>query len=145
MSEELDKRLREAVRPVEPEAGFTDAVMARIGAHDSARGDGVGHDRVWHDGVGSHRVGTHRVQPDRLLPAGLRVRAAAWRWLSGAAAAIVIAGLLVHVQQARHTREGLAARQALMEALQVTAKSLEIAKHALNDSNAPAGAPDPGV
>jgi anti-sigma-K factor RskA len=115
MSEELDKHLRQALRPVNPGPGFPDAVMTRIGARESAR-----HARSW-------------------------VHAPAWRWLSGAAAAILVVVLLVHVQQVRHTREGLAARQALLQALQVTAKSLELAKRAVNDSNAPTGAPDSGA
>jgi hypothetical protein len=68
-----------------------------------------------------------------------------WRWLSGAAGAILIVVLVVHTQQVRHTREGLAARQALIQALQVTAKSLEFAKRAVNDSNAPSRAPDSGA
>jgi hypothetical protein len=128
MSEDVDKRLREALKPVDPGSGFTDAVMTRI---DSRAQPGA--------------RSSSRTAVDRLLSVGLRVRAPAWRWLSGAAAAIVIAALLVHTQQTRHTREGLAARQALLEALQVTAKSLQVAKRALNDSNAPASAPDSGV
>ena len=113
MSEELDERLRQALRPVDPGQEFTDVVMSRVGNP-------------------SHAV--------------LRsVRTPAWRWLSGAAAAILIATLLVHARQVRHTREGLAARQALLQALQVTSKSLELAKQAVNDSSANTNAPDSGV
>jgi hypothetical protein len=37
MREDVDKRLREALRPVDPGVGFTDAVMSRIGARDERR------------------------------------------------------------------------------------------------------------
>jgi hypothetical protein len=134
MREDVDKRLREALQPVDPGVGFTDAVMSRIGARDERVDDAQ-------PGEGS----AAHAEVDRSRPVGFPGRARVWRWLSGAAAAIVIAGLLVNAQQARHTREGLAARQALMEALQVTAKSLAVAKRALNDSSAPASAPDSGV
>ena len=125
MSEELEKGLRQALRPVDPGERFTDGVMARAGAQESAR--------------------LERPQPDSPGHARPWGHTPMWRWLSGATAAILIVVLVVHTQQVRHTREGLAARQALIQALQVTAKSLEFAKRAVNDSNAPSRVPDSGA
>ncbi|HEY4210257.1 MAG TPA: hypothetical protein VGM84_02145 [Steroidobacteraceae bacterium] len=117
MSDELDKPLREALRPVDPGSTFTDTVMTRIVTDKRSRLDPA--------------------RPDDSRPAGRWIHATPWRWVSGAAVAIVLAALLVHTQQVRHTREGLAARQALMQALQVTARSLEVAKRAVSDSHGP--------
>jgi len=100
-------------------------VMTRVGAQEGAR--------------------PGRSQPD--TPGRVRAwaHAPAWRWLSGAAAAILIVVLVVHTQEVRHTREGLAARQAVLQALRVTAKSLELAKRAVNASDAPTHRSDSGA
>jgi|SRR5579863_3778209 len=116
MNDELDKSLHAALRSVDPGEAFTDAVMARVGAQ--AR---------------EHK----RVQMPRVTPA--------WRWLLGAGAATVVILVLVDLQQARQMREGLEARQALIQALRVTGQSLELANRAANDTSASANDPGSGV
>ncbi len=126
MSDELDNRLREALRPADPGTQFTDAVMTRIVADGSQRLDHTQPDSQ-RPSLAAHHA--RSAPPWR--------RATTWRWLSGAAAAVVLAVLLVHAEQVRHMNEGLAARQALIQALRVTARSLELAKRAVNDSHEP--------
>jgi hypothetical protein len=129
MSEELEKGLRQALRPIDPGERFTAGVMARTGAQQSARLDGAQPDGAQSESAGRVHQG---------------IRAPMWRWLSGTALILVVV-LWVHTQQVRHMQEGLAARQALMQALQVTAKSLELAQRAVNDSSATNPARTDGV
>ena len=104
MTEELDGLLRAALKPVEPGEAFTHRVMLRVAAQERA-------------------------------PLGRRAGGAgAWRWLSAAAAVgTVLALLLLHAREVQHTREGLKARQALIQALRVTGQSLDLASRALKD------------
>jgi hypothetical protein len=104
MSDELEEALRAALRPVDPGETLTHSVMARVRASLAA--------------------------PVRLRTASRSM----WRWAAGVAAVMLVAGLLVvHEHQARRVREGLEARQALMQALRLTAESLELANRAVNE------------
>jgi hypothetical protein len=108
MSSDLDKKLRDALRPVEPEEGFADRVMARIE-----------NDR----------------KPQQLPPRRRFTRRTQWISLALAASAILAAVLVQHWQVQRE-REGLEARAQLMDALRVTGEKLDIAYRTVNDSGA---------
>ena len=65
------------------------------------------------------------------------------RWLSGATAAIVVAALLIREHQVQQMHEGLEAREALLQALRVTALSLELANRTVNDPDLNSRPKDP--
>jgi hypothetical protein len=117
MNEDLDKQLRAALRPVNPEEGFSDRVMARI-----------------HAGHRPARRGLPSWFPDS-PPWAQWVRAAL------AASAILGAGLHAwHVHQERRERQGLQARQQLMDALRVTGDKLDLAYRVVNAESDDSGA-----
>jgi hypothetical protein len=107
--EDLEKRLRAALRPVEPPAGFANRVMTRVGESEAQA------PRGWR----SARWRFAGVQPARWLPLAL-------------AASVIIAFVLVHEHHKRE--EGLQARQQLIEALRVTGEKLDLAYRAVNAS-----------
>ena len=107
--DDLEKRLRSALRPVEPPPGFANRVMARLGEGEAPASRGWRQGRWFRPGV----------QPARWLPLAL-------------AASMVIAVVLVHEHHKRE--EGLQARQQLIEALRVTGEKLDLAYRAVNAS-----------
>ena len=106
MSNELNDRLRAALRPVDPGESFTQGVLARI-ASEPARTP------VW----------VHRA-----------VRGRGLRWLSGALLAVVATGFLfAHHWRAQHVQQGREARRQVMEALRVTSEKLDLAYRVVKD------------
>jgi alkylated DNA nucleotide flippase Atl1 len=106
MSNELNERLRAALRPVDPGERFTQGVLARI-AGEPARVP-----------ASAHRS----------------VRRLELRWLSGALLAVVAAGFLVaHQWRAQHAQQGQEARRQVMEALRVTSEKLDLAWRVVKD------------
>lgn len=106
MSNELNDRLRAALRPVDPGESFTQGVLARV-AREPPRVP-----------VSAHR--TARVR-------GLR-------WLSGALVALVATAFLVAQQwRAQHAQQGQEARRQVMEALRVTSEKLDLAYRVVKD------------
>lgn len=106
MSNELNDRLRAALRPVDPGESFTQGVLAR-----SAN------------------------EPPR-VPASARrsVRRPELRWLSGALLVLVATGfLVVHQWRARHAQQGQEARRQVIEALRVTSEKLDLAYRVVKD------------
>jgi len=119
MNDEFDKQLQGVLRPVEPDAGFADRVLARL------------------DRDGATKV--HALQPRKA--AGRERLHTRVPWIPAAMAATLIAGVVgTHLWQERVERtEGLAARQQLMEALRVTSEKLDLAYQSVNtptDDNA---------
>jgi hypothetical protein len=105
---ELEDSLRAALRPVDPGEAFTRAVMSRLATQESR------HSRL----------------PFMPSPG-------AWRWLTGAAAASVIAGILtLHAVHVRRVEQGLQARQQLIQALRLTRDKLDYARRRVNDATA---------
>src|SRR5262245_48248742 len=110
MSEDIEIRMRRALRPVEPPADFTERVMRAL----------------------PERVSRPRLSPVSVLrPAP---RASLWRRLSAPAAmaasfvvAIVVGQHVSEIQAEREQRAGVAARRQLMEALHVTSQKLDLA------------------
>ena len=107
--DDLEKRLRKALRPVEPQPGFANRVMSRVEAGERSSL------RRW----GPARWRFAGVQPARWMPLAL-------------AASLILAVVLVHEHHKRE--EGLQARQQLIEALRVTGEKLDLAYRAVNAS-----------
>ena len=101
-NEELERRLRSALRAVDPGEGFAPRVMARIAAEPAPA----------------------------TRPA--RARAVASWLAFGLAASVVLAVLLAHEWQARRLEQGREARRQLIEALRVTDEKLDLAYRAVN-------------
>jgi negative regulator of sigma E activity len=104
MSEQtdLERRLRSSLRAVDPGAGFTPRVMARIAAEPV---------------------------PVARTP---RVGAVASWLTFGLAASVVLAVLLAHEWQVRRLEQGREARRQLIEALRVTDEKLNLTYRVVN-------------
>ena len=101
-NEQLERRLRAALRTVDPGEGFAPRLMARIAAEPA-----------------------QTVRPAR---AGA---VASWLAF-GLAASVVLAVLLAHEWQVRRLEQGREARRQLIEALRVTDEKLNLAYRAVN-------------
>jgi hypothetical protein len=98
--DDLEARLRGALRPIEPEEGFAARLAARIARQCAPRPRGALR-FLW-------------------VPAAL-------------AATVVVAMLVAHEREVQLEREGLAARQQLIEALRLTGAKLDLAYRGVND------------
>jgi hypothetical protein len=122
MSEDLDRELRRALRPVDPGDEFTRAVMARVTAT--------------------------KVTPFPSKPVRARFGARLLPWAPAAVAASMLMAIFVtHEQRQRdEVQQGLQARRELLEALRVTSKKLDIAYQVVhNESDANSADADAGV
>jgi hypothetical protein len=121
MSEDLESRLRAALRPAAPSEEFTQRLIARVTADRGSEAPARG--------------------------AGRRsLKASAW-WLSASLAAslLVAVGVQHHLQERRDTERGLEARRQVIEALRVTSQKLNLAYEVIkSESSAPAD-DKPGV
>lgn len=104
--DDLERTLRAALRPVDPEPGFTERVMSRI------------------RGTQRPRVSSSR---------GSKAR---WASLALAASVVLTVLAVHQWQLHRAEQEGLAARAQLLDALRVTGEKLDIAYRTVNDSGA---------
>lgn len=121
MSRDLEKALREALRPVDPGEGFTARVLSRLAAQPQAEG------------------ARRDVAPRHTL-AGRRV------WIPLALAASLVAAVVVGVGwHERRELRGLEARRELLEALRVTNQKLELANRLVNGPHAPGIERNPGA
>lgn len=109
-NEQLERRLRAALRTVDPGEGFAPRVLARIA-----------------------------VEPAQAARPARAGAVASWLTF-GLAASVVLAVLLAHEWQVRRLEQGREARRQLIEALRVTDEKLNLAYRAVNarDSAAPA-------
>jgi hypothetical protein len=117
MTDEFEKRLRGALRPVDPPAGFDHRVLERLNVHEHAP----------------------------VLPMRPQVSVLRRYWYSGVALAASVMLAVVAVNQLEHERreqEGLEARRQLLEALRVTSEKLDLAYEAVNR---PPSSDDAGV
>jgi len=113
MNNDFEKQLRAALRPVDPGPEFTQRTLARIERAHAA----------------------DRSRSNAWPPA----RAA---WVPVALAASAVFGAVVtHAWHVRHERQGLEARQQLMDALRVTGEKLDLAYRVVN-AEPPRAAPD---
>jgi hypothetical protein len=110
-SNELERRLRAALRPVNPREGFAAGVMARIAA-----------------------------EPARPAPRPRSPAVVSWLAF-GLAASVVLAVLLAHEWQVRRIEQGREARRQLIEALRVTNEKLDLAYRSVNQREGATPAP----
>jgi len=121
MSEDLESRLRAALRPVAPGDEFTQKLIARVAAD--------------------------RRSPSKAPSArGRSAKSSAW-WLSASMAAslLVAAGIQHQVQERRERERGLEARREVIEALRVTSQKLELAYEAIKSQSSSPADDAPGV
>ena len=121
MNEQLESRLRAALRPVEPSDEFTRDLIARVAADQ-------------------------RSSSDARSARGRRPRARGW-WLSASmAASLLVAAGIQHQLHERHERErGLEARREVIEALRVTSQKLNLAYEVIKNQSSSAADDKPGV
>ncbi|HXY95648.1 MAG TPA: hypothetical protein VEH00_01660 [Steroidobacteraceae bacterium] len=101
-NEQLEQRLRTALRAVDPGEAFAPRLMARIAA-----------------------------EPARTARPARAATAASWLAF-GLAASVVLAVILAHQWQVRRLEQGREARRQLLEALRVTDEKLNLAYRAVN-------------
>src|SRR5262245_7011888 len=135
MSEDLEKNLRRALRPVDPGDEFTRRVMEGIDGEAARRGPGTdARGRGPRDGVGSWRR-------DGL--GALRRRGPTAAVALAASVVLVVVGVLAWKQ--RHEAEGLAARAQVIEALRVTSDKLDLAYRLVNTPPQSSRGDEPGA
>lgn len=121
MSEDLESRLRAALRPVEPREDFTRNLIARVTADPNAQSS-------------RRRFGRRRFKRP------------AWWLTAGAAASLLIAvGIQHHLQERREREGGLEARRQVIEALRVTSQKLDLAYEAVRSQSSSLAADPPGA
>lgn len=114
MSHDLEKELREALRPVDPGEDFTARVLARVSAEPATA--------AARDSLAA------RLAPGRQL------------WIPLALAASLAAVLVLGVQwHQRRELRGLEARRELIEALRVTSQKLDLAYRLVNRPHSSGG------
>ena len=120
MNEDLEKKLSQALRPVDPGEAFTARVLASVaGEKRSTRKSAAAPTSgLW------SRLGW--------LPAAL-------------AASAVLAIVATHEWQAQREQAGIVARDQVIEALRMTSKKLDLVYQAVNEPPAPASPADPGA
>jgi hypothetical protein len=111
MSNEIESRMRAALRPVAPSEDFSQKLLARVTA-------------------GQPR----QPKPRRLILQS--ARPLAW-WLTASLAAslILTVGIQQHLQQQRLQQSGLEARREVVEALRVTSQKLNLAYEAVRSQS----------
>ena len=108
MSQEIEARIRAALRPVAPSEDFSQKLLARVIADQP--------------------------KPRRLLAAS--ARPLAW-WLTASLAACLIlaVGVQQHLEQQRLQQSGLEARREVLEALRMTSQKLNLAYEAVKNQS----------
>jgi hypothetical protein len=118
MSKDFEQQLREGLRPVDPDEGFEQRVMARI-ARESVQ----------------PRRKMHRWAPLALAATAAFVAIlGTYQWQERQEQRLEVR------RQERQEEQGLEARRQLLEALRVTGEKLDVAYQAVNRE--PSGAPD---
>jgi len=111
MSQEIESRIRAALRPVAPSEDFSQKLLARVMADQAAQ-----------------------PKPRRLPSAS--ARPLMW-WLTASLAACLIlaVGVQQHLEQQRLQQSGLEARRQVVEALRMTSQKLNLAYEAVKNQS----------
>jgi hypothetical protein len=119
MSNDIESKLRAALRPVTPSDEFTQRLVAQITAQEAAR-----------------PAARHRP-----LAAARRY---GWWVSAGLAASLVLAiGVQRHIQENRDRESGAEARREVVEALRMTSQKLNLAYEAVKSQSPESGAVQP--
>jgi hypothetical protein len=111
MSDDIESKLRAALRPVHPGDEFTQRLVTQFSEQQTAR------------------------PPRRRLPLA-RARHYGWWVSAGLAAALVLAvGVERHVQEVRDRQNGAEARREVVEALRMTSQKLNLAYEAVKSQS----------
>ena len=120
MNEDIENRLRNALRRVDPAEGFAERLMAAL----PERSQPV-------------RVATLRAARPAAPPRRWQRLAAPAALAASLVAAIFLGQQMGAQRYANEQRAGLEASRELMQALRVTSKKLDVAYHAVRDHDAP--------
>jgi hypothetical protein len=120
MSNDIESRMKAALRPVAPSEEFSQRLLARIGSERPAQ-----------------------IKQQRFGRVG---RPLAW-WLSASLAASLVLGVGVHqhLQQQRLLQSGLEARREVLQALRMTSQKLDLAYEAVKSQSTPLADEKSGV
>jgi hypothetical protein len=110
MNDDIESRMRTALRPVPPSADFSQKLLARLMAEKPV--------------LPKTRRFTRSPRP-----------AAWWFAASLAASVLLAAGVQQHLQQQRLRQSGLEARREVMEALRMTSQKLNLAYEAVKSQS----------
>jgi hypothetical protein len=117
MKNDIESRLRAALRPVAPTEDFTRRVIAQATAKSARSADRSG-------GAAARRL---------------------W-WLSGIAASLLIAaGVYQHQRAQREVADGLEARRQVLQALALTSQKLDLAYETVKSRSSSLGDPEAGA
>jgi len=141
MSNELNDRLRAALRPVDPGERFTRGVLARIASDPVSRPllrperSGGSPEKRQRRDAGHSARDRNAVEEIPRSPNGATWGNLGLPWLSATALATCAALLLMlaHQHKAQHAAAGLEARRQVMEALRVTSEKLDLAYRVVKD------------
>lgn len=130
MTDELEKQLRQVLRPVDPGEEMTQRILARVDAERAAetarRGDAAP-PTEWPVGANIAAAGSAPVVASARRPARRGARPA-WGYVALAASvALVALGVSLHDRQQRQREAGLEARSQVLAALHVTSEKLDLA------------------
>jgi methylthioribose-1-phosphate isomerase len=107
MSEDIESRLRAALKPVAPGDDFTQDLVARITAAHGPQ------------------------SAKRALNRQRRGASAGWFAAAAAASLLIAVGVQQHLRQQHDRAQGLEARRQVIEALRVTSQKLDLAYQAI--------------
>ena len=111
MSEDLESRLRAALRPVAPSDDFSQDLIARITAVQDPQ------------------------SAQRALNRQRRGASAGWFAAAAAASLLIAVGVQQHLRQQHDRAQGLEARRQVIEALRVTSQKLDLAYQAIKSQS----------
>jgi len=141
MSNELNERLRAALRPVDPGERFTQSVLARIARAPAAtpmlrpeRSGGSPEKRQRRD-AGRPVRDRNAVEGIPRSPNGATRGNFGLPWLAatGLATCAALGLMIAHEHEAQHAEAGLEARRQVIEALRVTSEKLDLAYRVVKD------------
>jgi hypothetical protein len=111
MSNDIESRMRAALRPVPPSEDFSQKLLARVMAEEA-------------------------VPPKTRRFSWASPRPAAWWFAASLAASVLLAvGVQQHLQQERLRQSGLEARREVVEALRMTSQKLNLAYEAVKSQS----------
>jgi hypothetical protein len=125
MSNDIESKLRAALRPVQPSDEFTQRLVAQVTAQQAAQ-------------QAAKTTARHR-------PAARGPRYGWWVSASLAASLLIAVGVQRHVQENRERENGAEARREVVEALRMTSQKLNLAYEAVKSQSPVSGGEQPSA